>query len=347
MKASDEAYVLILAPDGRDGSVASLILTDAGIPSVASPSLETLVAGLDDAACAILTEEALLRADRRALAGWVAGQPAWSDFPFVLLTLRGTTPDPRLPGLLGNVTVLERPFHPAVLANAVRSALRARRRQREVEAHLAERQRTHERQSLLIRELHHRVKNTLATVQGLLGATARSTQSKSEFYQSFSDRLVSLAKTHNLLTEDYWQTAQLRQMLTNELGPYDDGTSSRILLDGPPVELSADIAVPTGMAIHELTTNASKYGALSVPTGRVEVAWTLRPAEDGQRLSLSWSERGGPSVAKPTHKGFGSVLLQRVLAQQCSADIVIDYAPEGLTFRMDAPLAESRLVPRY
>jgi two-component sensor histidine kinase len=343
----DPSCVLILAPGGRDGEVASTILSEAGIPSAVHASLEALVAALDGALCAIVTEEALLRSDRRELAGWVNMQPPWSDLPFILLTLRGTTPDPRLSELLGNVTVLERPFHPAVLANAVRSALRARRRQREVEAHLAERERTHERQSLLIRELHHRVKNTLATVQGLLGATARSTQSMGEFYRSFSDRLVSLSKTHNLLTEDYWQTAQLHQMLTNELGPYDDGTSRRIVLNGPSVELSADIAVPTGMAIHELTTNASKYGALSVPDGRVEVVWSLRQVSEGQRLSLSWSERGGPAVKQPTHKGFGSTLLQRVLAQQCNADIAIEYAPDGLVFRMDAPLAETRLVPQY
>ena len=150
--------------------------------------------------------------------------------------------------------------------------LRARQRQREVESHLKERQRAHERQALLIRELHHRVKNTLATVQGLLGATARSTHSVDEFYRSFADRIVSLANTHNLLTEDYWQTAPLIEMFRNELAHYDDGAQRRISLDGPPVELSADLAVPIGMAVHELTTNAAKHGALSVPGGQIAVA---------------------------------------------------------------------------
>ena len=212
---------------------------------------------------------------------------------------------------------------------------------------ISERKRAAARQQLLIRELHHRVKNTLATVQGLLGATARSTSSVEDFYQSFSDRIVSLASTHTLLTEDYWQTASLRDMLRNELAPYDDGASRRIVLEGPMVELAADLAVPTGMAIHELTTNAAKYGALSSPGGRVEVVWDLRRSGDQRRLHLDWTERGGPPVAEPRRKGFGSILLQRVLTAQCNADVSFAFEKDGLHFAMDAPLIEQRLVPEY
>jgi len=346
MKPSD-APVLILAPAGRDGAVASAILREIGIGSRICASLEDLLGGLGDAACAVVTEESLLTANRRALAEWVKQQPPWSDFPFLLLTSRGATPDERLPDMLGNVTVLERPFHPAVLANAVRSALRARARQREVEAYIEERQRTHERQSLLIRELHHRVKNTLATVQGLLGATARSTRSVEEFYHSFASRIVSLANTHNLLTEDYWQTASLHEILKAELSPYDNDDARRLVLAGPMVELSADLAVPTGMAIHELTTNAAKYGALSSPQGRVEVTWDVTNLDERRMLQLRWAEHGGPPVAKPNRKGFGSTLLERVLTAQCSAEIRFDFEPEGLRFRMDVPLVRDRLVPKY
>lgn len=342
-----EPVVLILAPLGRDAMVAATILAEVGIVSKATSTLDDLVAHLDHAACAVMTEEALLHWDRQEIARWVERQPPWSDFPFVLLSYRGGPPDVRLTDLLGNVTVLERPFHPAVLANAVRSALRARRRQREVQAYLEERQRTHERQALLIRELHHRVKNTLATVQGLLGATARSTKDVDTFYQSFSDRIVSLGKTHNLLTEDYWQTAPLRELLQNELGHYNDGTANRITLEGPAVELAADLAVPTGMAIHELTTNATKYGALSLPSGRVTVSWSVDQRDAERVLELRWTESGGPLVKAPERKGFGSTLLQRVLAQQCNADVDITYEAEGLHFRMVAPLPGDRLVPAY
>jgi two-component sensor histidine kinase/CheY-like chemotaxis protein len=341
-----DAPVLILAPAGRDSAVASAILGEVGIPARVCASLEELLAGLGDAACAVVTQESLLTANRRALAAWVKQQPPWSDLPFILLTSRGLTPDERLPDMLGNVTVLERPFHPAVLASAVRSALRARARQREVAAYIEERQRATERQSLLIRELHHRVKNTLATVQGLLGATARSTRTVEEFYHSFASRIVSLANTHNLLTEDYWQTASLHEILRAELSPYDND-ERQLVLDGPMVELSADLAVPTGMAIHELTTNAAKYGALSRPQGSVEVIWDVATLDERRMLRLNWTERGGPPVAKPDRKGFGSTLLERVLTTQCNAEIRFDFEPEGLRFRMDVPLVRERLVPKY
>jgi two-component sensor histidine kinase len=200
---------------------------------------------------------------------------------------------------------------------------------------------------LLVRELHHRVKNTLATVQALVGATGRSSGSFDEFYRSFSKRIASLAKTHNLLTEDYWQTASLREIALTELKPFADSRQPHFMLIGPPVELSADLAVPVGMALHELTTNAVRYGALSVPGGHVEVRWSVGETEGVRKLHLEWSEFGGPPVSEPQHKGFGSTLLQRVLPMQCKAEVQIDYDQAGLRFAMDAPLIEQRLVPAY
>jgi two-component sensor histidine kinase len=347
MRSDDRGPVLILAPGGRDGPVAGAILAGDGIASTVCTDIEQLVAGLDEAGGAIVAEEALLRGDRHALAAWIERQPPWSDFPFVLLTFREGILDARMPELLGNVTILERPFHPRTLVSVVRSALRARKRQREAQAFLAEREHTQQRQALLIRELHHRVKNTLATVQALVGSTARSTTTVDEFYHAFSDRIVSLAKTHSLLTEDYWQMASLREILENELAPYDDEKGGRVLLTGPPLELSADLAVPTGMAIHELTTNAVKHGALSVPDGRVEVAWDVNALDGGRKLHLEWIEHDGPPVAEPTRRGFGSTLLQRVLTAQIQATIDIDYQPTGLRFTMDAPLIDHRHVPQY
>lgn len=344
---SEAERVLIFAPAGRDGLVAEAILNGYDIETVLSNDIAGLVASLEQSATAVIAEEALLSFDRQSLADWVKRQPPWSDFPFVLMTIRGRAPNANMPVMLGNVTVLERPFHPAVLVSAVASAMRARRRQREVEAHLADRQRTHERQALLIRELHHRVKNTLSTVQGLLGATSRSAETVDGFYKSFSDRIVSLSRTHDLLTEDYWQKASLDQMLRNELEPFDNKTPNRISLVGPPVELSADLAVPTGMAIHELTTNSVKYGALSVPEGRIDVDWNLQSEDGVDRIKISWAERDGPSVVPPDRKGFGSTLIQRVLTMQCDAKVDLKFCPEGLRFKMDAPLVQTRLVPKY
>jgi two-component sensor histidine kinase len=343
----NDGPVLVLAPTGRDAEVATAILREVGIETSVCADLPALVADLDQACCAILTEEALRRSDRRALSDWVDRQPPWSDFPFVLLAMRGYPPDGRLTDLLGNVSILERPFHPSTLVSAARSAIRARKRQREAENYLDERRRTAERQSLLIRELHHRVKNTLATVQALLGATKRSSSSMEEFYESFASRIVSLARTQTLLTEDYWQTASLREILESELEPYGDGNGNRIALEGPDAVVTADLAVPIGMAIHELTTNALKYGSLSVPAGRIDVRWDMREEGRERIVTLEWRESGGPRVEEPERRGFGTMLLERVLATQCEATIENRFDPDGLVFRMEAPIRAERLVPPY
>ncbi len=332
------APVLILAPSGRDAAVAATILGEAGVSSTICPDLDALVSGLDRAGGVIVTEEALLHSDRRALADWIGHQPPWSDFPFVLLTFRGGSVDAGLTELLGNVTVLERPFHPSVLVNAVRCATRARQRQREAEAYLQERKRSEEHQFLLMRELQHRVKNTLATVQGLLQATSRSASTVEEFKQVFEARVLSLSRTHNLLVETSWRTALLEDILRGELGPYDDGTGTRVVLSGPAVVLPAELAVPIGMAIHELTTNAAKYGAFSTPHGWLEIEWDVRSVNGASELQLWWIERDGPPVEKPNRKGFGSRLIQQLLTTQCRAEIDFDFDRLGLHFQMNVPL---------
>lgn len=338
--------VLVFAPVGRDARVATAILAEIGVRAETCETLDALVHGLGDAACAIITEEAFAGADRGGLADWVDRQPPWSDFPFLLLGHRGKPPSTDLVDMLGNVTVLERPFHASTLVNAVRSALRARHRQREAEQHLVERHRTAERQSLLIRELHHRVRNMLANMQAMLGATARSTTSMEDFTTAFSARIASLARTQTLLTEDYWQSVSLRSLLLGELAPYDE-EGRRVRLDGPDVELTADIAIPVGMALHELTTNAVKYGSLSVEGGGLWIVWGVRDIDGGRVLDLSWAESGGPEVSAPDRKGFGSVMLERVLAVQCNAQIRQDFAPSGLDFSMSIGLPSRRLVPEY
>jgi two-component sensor histidine kinase len=233
------------------------------------------------------------------------------------------------------------------LARQVMSQLELRRTIAERDEMLETSREMEQRQALLVRELHHRVKNTLANVQALVGATGRSTGSFADFYWSFSNRISSLAKTHNLLTEDYWQTAPLREIALNELKPYAGDRVPRFMLIGPPVELSADLAVPVGMALHELTSNAARYGALSVPGGYVQVRWAVVETEGVRQLHFEWQEYGGPPVTEPQRWGFGSTLLQRVLPMQCNAQVRMDYNSAGLRFEMDAPLIEKRLFPEY
>lgn len=331
--------ILILAPSGRDAKIAATILEEVGVAARVCPDLETLVAGLDHAFGAVIAEEALVRADCRALADFVANQPPWSDFPFLLLGKRGAPAPGALVAMLGNVTVLERPFHASTFVNAVRAGLRARHRQLEARVYLEERDRTAERQSLLIRELHHRVRNMLASIQGMLGATARTTGTIEEFTAAFSSRIASLAKTQALLTEDFWQSASLSRILRAELEPFDDA-ARRTCLEGPEIELGAEIAVPLGMALHELTTNAVKHGCLSVPGGSLSVTWSIREGDASAErvLALEWVERGGPPVRPAERKGFGSIMLERVLAVQCRALIRQDLEPSGLRFRLELPL---------
>jgi two-component sensor histidine kinase len=206
---------------------------------------------------------------------------------------------------------------------------------------ISDRKAAEERQHLLIRELHHRVKNTLATVQAIVGSTARTASSIEEFYQGFVGRIVSLARTHNLLTEDLWQKASLKQLVQTELGPYDDDNRNRIVIEGPDIELPSEAAVPIGMAIHELTTNAAKHGALSTFGGQVEVRWNLDRRDEKPMLHFGWTEHGGPRVATPTRQGFGSRLLQRVLTTQLQADVNMDFNQEGLRFTMIMPMPGS------
>jgi two-component sensor histidine kinase len=238
-------------------------------------------------------------------------------------------------------------FALTTLAQQVMSQLNLRRAIAERDDVLEASRKVEERQTLLVRELHHRVKNTLAMVQALVGATGRSTGSFDAFYRSFSDRIASLARTHGLLTEDYWQTAPLREIALNELKPFAESRQPRFMLLGPAVELAADLAVPVGMALHELTTNAVRYGALSVPEGYVELRWSVGEVEGVRKLTLQWAEHGGPPVAEPRHQGFGATLLQRVLPMQCNAEVAVRYERSGLYFRMDAPLIEQRMVPEY
>lgn len=204
---------------------------------------------------------------------------------------------------------------------------------------VTERKAALEHQKFMVRELHHRVKNTLATVQAIMSSTARNCSTMPEFQQTFGGRLTSLAKTHTLLTEDHSQSVAFRDLLWAELEPYDDGGQTRIRLEGPRIVLPSELAVPIGMAVHELTTNAAKYGALAEFGGRISVTWSVADFESGTRLTWVWNEHDGPPVVAPTREGFGSRLLKRVLSTQVYAEVSLDYDPDGLRVTVVLPLS--------
>lgn len=212
-----------------------------------------------------------------------------------------------------------------------------------------------ERQGLLLHELNHRVKNTLATVQAIASMTRRSGRDPEAMWAGFTARLQGLAKTNDLLAASNWDGAPLRETLVNELGPYDDGQGRRIGLQGEPVMLSPRAALALGLAVHELATNAAKYGALSVPEGTVRVAWSLVRTGEGPKLRIEWAESGGPAVQKPERQGFGSRLIQRGLAQQLGGEIELDFAPAGVRCLIvfpvqgavvDDPASDQEAAPR-
>jgi PAS domain S-box-containing protein len=202
--------------------------------------------------------------------------------------------------------------------------------------------RTEQRQALLIRELHHRVRNTLAMVQGVMTTTAKTSANIEEFREAFSGRIASLARTHAVVTEQLQQSVTFQQLLTQELGPYSDDQGLRIRLSGPAVNLPSRIAVPLGMAVHELTTNAVRHGALAKQEGRVEVGWSLIEIDGEPALLCEWNEFAGPPVTPRCHDGFGSTLLEQVLPQQIAAEVTVDFAPAGFRLKMAVPLPNGR-----
>ncbi|KYF88955.1 protein kinase, partial [Sorangium cellulosum] len=203
---------------------------------------------------------------------------------------------------------------------------------------VSERKQAEERQRLLLNELNHRVKNTLAIVQAIAAQTLRMADSPRAFTEAFLARLLALSQTHNLLNQTSWQGASLRDIVCAELAPHADCDADRVHVTGEHVRLRPEAAVTLGMAIHELATNAAKYGALSQPSGRVEIAWDV--SADGREplLWLEWREMGGPPVRPPRRRGFGSRLIERDLGRQLAREVRLDFVPEGVRCVMHLPL---------
>ncbi|MBV9930674.1 MAG: PAS domain S-box protein [Alphaproteobacteria bacterium] len=202
---------------------------------------------------------------------------------------------------------------------------------------ITERKRAERRQQLLVAELDHRVKNTLAIVQGIAYQTLRGGAVPDAVAEAFAGRLQALASAHDILTKAGFETASLRGIAEAVLEVHD-GEERRVRLDGKEVQLTPQLAVNLAIALHELATNAVKYGALSVPGGRVEFTW--QQAEG--RLLLTWRESGGPPVAEPEREGFGTRMIRRALASELRGPVTLEFRPEGLFCRIDAPLAPAR-----
>ena len=195
---------------------------------------------------------------------------------------------------------------------------------------ISDRKRAEAEHSMLVREVHHRVRNTLAIAQAIVGSTAKTSETIEGFKDALIGRISALARTHLLMSDATRTSVSFEVMLRNELDPFDDSNDERVRMNGPPVEIATRQAVPLGMALHELTTNAAKYGALATLGGRVDVNWRIVTEAAGRKLEFDWVETGGPLVTAPSRKGFGTQLLEAVLPRQINAETEVDFRPEGL-----------------
>jgi signal transduction histidine kinase/CheY-like chemotaxis protein len=193
---------------------------------------------------------------------------------------------------------------------------------------ITERKRAEEHRQLLLNELNHRVKNTLAMVQSIAAQSFRRGKADTVGRETFEARLLALSRAHDVLTNESWEGANLDEIVAQAIAPYSGGHPSHFQVQGPQVRLSAKMALSIGMALHELATNAAKYGALSNDKGSVSIVWQTQSG--GRELKLEWAETGGPAVTAPRHKGFGSRLIERGLAQELGGETKIEYRPEGV-----------------
>jgi two-component sensor histidine kinase/FixJ family two-component response regulator len=190
-------------------------------------------------------------------------------------------------------------------------------------------------QKLILGELHHRIKNTLATVSAIASQSLRTATSIEHGQTAIEGRLVALGRAHDLLMQVSWASASLTHTLSGATDPYDNRGGRRFHFNGPDVKITSGAVVALAMTFNELCTNTTKFGALSISAGRVEVSWTID--DEKQRLRLTWTERGGPEVSPPIRRSFGTRMMES-LGQQLNGHVRLAYEPSGFVYALDVPL---------
>lgn len=192
---------------------------------------------------------------------------------------------------------------------------------------------------MLIDELNHRVKNTLATVQSIVWQALRNTSDPAVIRESIESRLFALSRSHDLLTRENWEGAGLLDLVKAALEPFGvaNGRSEHFIITGGNIRVSPKVALALGIAFHELATNAVKYGAFSNKTGSVLISWTIEPSPEGNRFLLRWQEKDGPPVTSPSRKGFGSRVIERGLAHELEGTVDLDYRTDGVVCTINFP----------
>jgi two-component sensor histidine kinase len=191
-------------------------------------------------------------------------------------------------------------------------------------------------QKLILEELHHRIKNTLATVSAIASQSLRNVQGAEHAQQAIEGRLLALGRAHDLLLQARWTSADLGKIVRGATEAFDNPDVPKFIITGPDVRMTSGAVIAIAMTLNELCTNTTKFGALSMPAGRVDIAWMLDPRT--QRLHLTWTEKNGPSVHAPEKRSFGTRLIE-TLGRQLKGDVRLTYEPSGFVYALDVPLA--------
>ncbi len=319
-------HVLVLAPYRRDADYLRRLLAEHALDVRVCPSGDRIADCLTAApGVLVATHEALTPDVIAGVAAWLEGQPTWSEVPIVVLldrsanTLRvkATLLDawPRARQLF-----YQRPVAPVELISGVQAAMLARLRQKDVRDHI-------DREVELRRELNHRVKNILASVASIFEMTRRGADTLEAFAEDFRGRLGALSNVHSAVFHAEGEAVPIQDVVDLTFAPYQLSGTDRVRTGGPVVLLSREAGTTLALCLHELATNAIKYGALSRPEGKVSFLWQVA---DGA-LSACWEERGGPVVIAPARSGYGTRYLRSALTSLFGEPPVLTFAPEGLT----------------
>lgn len=334
---SELDWVLVLAPFRKDADYVAAFLREQKIEVKAAKIDGELVEHLAlSPGIIVITHEALNPQVILRITTHLAEQPDWSEVPIIVL-LERTAPMERIRSQLltswpgSRLLFYTRPIAPLELVNGIQSNLLVRLRQRQVRDSI-------ERERELRLELNHRVKNILASVTSIFQMTRRGATSVEGLASDFAGRLQALSNVHSAVFEAGGEEVSLSAVIDLTVSPYNSEGVSRIDVIGPDLIVSRDAGTTIALCLHELITNAIKYGALSHSDGHVELVWSVAK-DNGSEISLNWNEVGGPAVQEPTRQGYGTRYVRSALGSLLGSVPEVVFAPEGFRLAVTGPLA--------
>lgn len=331
--------VLVVAPYRRDAEYLASLLGEHQIEFALSDGAMLESRLREAAGVLVTTHEALTPQVIAAVTAHLEAQPAWSEMPVVILLDR-SSPSVRIRAELARhwprarLLFYARPVTSVELLSGIQSALLVRLRQRDVGDHI-------EREMGLRRELNHRVKNILASVASIFEMTRRNAASIDDLSADFRGRLQALSEIHSAVFQSEGESVTIHEITRLTFAPYRGKGADRVHASGPELSLTREASTTLALCLHELTTNAIKYGALSVPDGRVEFEWSLHE----ESLAIRWQETGGPPVAEPERTGYGTRYLASALTGLFGRPPQIDFLPSGL--RCEAAGEARRILSNF